>query len=166
MSPMACRGVLFAITDDTVNALLAASSDEEVRAVVHEIEWAWDETQLAETDKSWDAMHRALTDGSTKPRRRTDPLALAILGGTKLHRGDDYIVSLVLAEEVPEVARALTGIDEAAFRARYFRLVPPDYSLNYGEEDAEYTCAYFADVVEFYARAAAGGRAVIFTVGL
>jgi hypothetical protein len=49
-------------------------------------------------------------------------------------------------------------------RRRYTALVPADYSLNYGDEDREYTVGYFRAVAELYARAADAGRSVIFTV--
>jgi hypothetical protein len=160
---MGCRGVLFAIDADTAEGLIGAESDDELMELVEELEEAWVEEHLAETDKSWDAMHRALTDG-TLGTRGGALLGRAILGGQHLHEGDGYIVSLVPADEVPEVAQALAGVDEAAFRERYFRLVPRDYAPEYGEEDAGYTWGYLKDVAALYARAAANGRSVVFTV--
>ncbi len=60
---MACRGVHFAITSDQVDQFLAAD-DEKVIELIGEIEGTWDADNLAESDKSWDAMHRCLTDGN------------------------------------------------------------------------------------------------------
>ena len=161
---MTCRGVLFAISAETAAALLAATSDDEVMRIVEAIEEAWDEERLAETDKAWDAMHRALSDGSLDPSAGEYPLNHTILGGRHLHEGDDYIVALVPASEVPDVARALGAVDEAAFRERYLRIVPKDYALEYGEVDLGYTWGYFTDVVSLYDRAAREGLAVVFTV--
>lgn len=161
---MACRGVLFAIDDETAAALLAAGSDEEVMEVIEEIEEAWNEEYLAETDKAWDAIHRALTNGSLDPTGGSFPLNRAILGGRHLYRGDDYIISFVSKDEVPEVARALSKIDEADMRARYDQIVPKDYAPEYGEDDRGYTVAWFRGVAELYERAAKAGRAVVFTV--
>ncbi len=48
---MGCRGVLFAISDLTVAALLAAKSDEDVIEIVESIEEEWDDQFVAETDK-------------------------------------------------------------------------------------------------------------------
>jgi hypothetical protein len=59
-----CRGVLFAIDQEELQALRQATSDSEVQAVVAAIEERWDERFLAETDKAWDAIHRCLTDGT------------------------------------------------------------------------------------------------------
>lgn len=92
---MGCRGVLFAISDVTVAALLAAKSDEDLMEIVESIEEDWDEQFTAETDKAWDAMHRALSDGSLNPEGGSSPLNRAVLGGKHLHQGDEYIVALV-----------------------------------------------------------------------
>jgi hypothetical protein len=92
------------------------------------------------------------------------PLNRAILGGRHLYQGDDYIVALVAEQDVPGVAQALASIDEEGFRERYLRLVPPHYAPEYGEEDLAYTWSCLRDVAALYARAAAEGRAVVFTV--
>jgi hypothetical protein len=161
---MACRGVLFAVMEEEAHQLLAADSDDDVMSIIEEIEEAWDEEHLAQTDKAWDAMHRALSDGSLDPEAGEAPLKLAILGGRHLHEGEDYLVSFVAADQVPEVARALAQIDEKAFAERYRRLVPKDYAPEYGDQDLDYTWSNFCDVAKLYAVAAREGRAVVFTV--
>lgn len=161
---MGCRGVLFAIKDETAEQLLAARSDDAVMEIVEAIEEEWDEKFLEETDKAWDAMHRALSDGSLDPSGGSFPLNRAILGGKHLHQGDDYIVCLVSKDEVPAVAHALGTIGDDGMRQRYQELVPRDYAAEYGDDDREYTVDYFRGVADLYARAAKAGRAVIFTV--
>lgn len=162
---MGARGVLFAIEDETVDALLAADDDAAVNAIIEEIEEAWETPFVAETDKAWDAMHRALSDGSLDVDGGRFPLNRAILGGTQLYSGDDYIVALVPKTDVPAVARALAKISDAAMRKRYDTRVPRDYAPEYGAADRDYTIANFRAVVDLYRRAAKAGRAVIFTVG-
>lgn len=161
---MGCRGVLFAISDVTVASLLAAKSDEDIMEILESIEEEWDDPFVAETDKAWDAMHRALSDGSLNPAGGSPPLNRAILGGKHLHHGDEYIVALVTKDEVLAVARALASIDDAEMRRRYEQLVPRDYDAGYGDDDREYTVENFRDVANLYQRAAKAGRAVIFTV--
>lgn len=161
---MSRRGILFAVSQDTAESLLAASSDEDVLELVESLEEAWDEEYLAETDQSWDPLHRALTDGTLGRSADSGPLGWALLGGKQLHRGGDHIASLVFAKDVPEVVRALSAIDEGAFRERYFSLVPPDYSVSYGEEDADFAWANLGDVLRLYRLAAERGRAVLFSV--
>jgi hypothetical protein len=161
---MACRGVFFAITDEDAARLLAAKSDEEVLDLVQEeIEERWDEGWLQETDKSWDAMHRSLSDGTLECSRDT-PLEKCVLGGRQLYEGDDYTISFVSPSEVKEVAAAIGELDKAWMRLKYFQIDPCDYDVALTEEDFEYTWEWFQGVQAFYRKAAAHNRPVIFTV--
>jgi hypothetical protein len=162
---MPCRGVLFAIDNGTVRELIAAKSDANVRANVRRVENAWDSPRLAEMDKAWDAMHRTLSDGSLDPSAGAYPLNRVILGGRHLYQGDDYIVALVPANEIKDVARAVTRVEQPWFRERYLRLLSrEDYGPEHGEVDLAYTWAYLEEAARLYARAARERRAVIFTV--
>ncbi len=58
----------------------------------------------------------------------------------------------------------LFAVDDETMADRYRTVVPPDYSPEYGEEDLAYTVDWFGRVRTLYQRAAAVGRAVIFTV--
>jgi hypothetical protein len=161
---MACRGVHFAITRDQADKLLAAAGDEELMEIVEEIEEDWDTENLAESDKAWDAMHRCLTDGDLGYGNGPYPLNHCVLGPRQLHKGDEYIVSLVLPNEVRDVATALQEITEEWFRSRYASLVPKNYAPEYGPDDLDYTWSNFESVKELYDKALADGRAVVFTV--
>ena len=161
---MSCRGVFFAITPAQANALPAAKDDDSVMALVEAIEGTWDEDNLAECDKAWDAMHRCLTDGRLEYGNGPDPLNHCVLEPRQLHRGDSYIVSLVSDEKVREAATALKDITEAWFRQQYHTIVPKDYAPEYGEQGLDYTWDWFKGVQELYAKAAERGRAVIFAV--
>jgi hypothetical protein len=109
-------------------------------------------------------MHRCLTDGRLEYGNGSYPLSHAVLGPRQLHDGDDYIVSVVLPNEVRDVAAALQGITEDDFRSRYFEHVPKDYAPEYGDTDLGYTWEWFLAVRDLYANAAHDGRAVLFTV--
>jgi len=64
---MACRGVFFALTkEEEAKLLAAADSDAVVEIITEEIEERWDREWLVEMDKSWDAVHRCLGDGSLR----------------------------------------------------------------------------------------------------
>ena len=104
---MACRGVFFAITADDAAALQGAADDDALMILVEAIEEVWDRDNLAECDKSWDAMHRLLTDGILQFGNGPEPLRHCVLGPNQLHDADDYIVSLVPPVKVKEVAVAL-----------------------------------------------------------
>jgi hypothetical protein len=159
-----CRGVLFAIDQDEIRALRQATSDTEVEALVATIEQRWDERFLAQTDKAWDAIHRCLTDGTLAWGNGSFPLNRCILGGEEFHHGEEYIVTLTEAREVPAVARALQQVTEVFMRQAYDRLDPADYGPTWSEEDLEYTWDWFQEVRDLWSRAAAAGRAVVFTV--
>ncbi|GAA2388938.1 YfbM family protein [Dactylosporangium salmoneum] len=162
---MACRGVLFALTESQDEALVATRDDVEVRAFVADVEGAWDEDWLCEVDKAWDAMHRCLSDGTLRLGRcGGGPLELVVLGGGHHYEGEEYVVAHVLADQVPAVAEALDSVDEAWLRERYDVIDPDDYQGVLEDEDFEYTWHYLQEVRDFYKKAAAAGRSVIFTV--
>ena len=163
---MAGRGVLFAITEDQTQQLRAARGDDGavLTIVQDEIEQAWDEAHLCQTDKAWDAIHRCLTDGTL--RNGHGPLGWCILGGEQLHQGDSYIVCLLTPEQVQQVAEGLRPISKEWMRTRYFKIDPADYGVPgmLNDEDFEYTWEYFEGVRDYYTKAAAEGRWSIFTV--
>ena len=162
---MACRGVLFAISNEDLAKLLRAPNDEQILTIVQEdIEERWEEAWLCQLDKAWDAIHRCLTDGKIGFDNGQYPYNRCVLGGRQLHQSDGYIVSLKTSSEVADLAKVLRAIDQGTLRLRYFAIDPTDYGLNFSEEDFEYTWEYFRDLPDFYDRAAAAGRHVIFTV--
>jgi Domain of unknown function (DUF1877) len=85
-------------------------------------------------------------------------------GGEDLYQGEDYVVTLTEAHQVPAVATALQQVTEASMRRAYERLDPADYGPNWSEEDFEYTWGWFQEVRGLWSRAVTAGRAVIFTV--
>ncbi len=55
--------------------------------------------------------------------------------------------------------------DEAWLRQRYFSLLKPDdYDGDIGEQDFGYMWSWFQDVAALFRKAAADGRAIVFTV--
>ena len=161
---MGCRGVHFAIDAATVTQLLEAEDDDAVASIIEEIEETCDPSFDFETDKAWDALHRCLSDGTLDPTSGSFPLSHVVLGGMQLYEGEDYVVALIRAEQVPEVAAALAPIDKAWLRHRYDSLESPDYQAFHSDEDFEYTWANYRGLDEFFQTAAQAGRAVIFTV--
>jgi len=162
---MGARGVHFAVTSEQLARLLAASDDDGLMEVIEQIEDAWDKDYLAESDKAWEAIHRCLTDGSLLYESGEYPLNHVICGGRQLHQGEEYTVSLVMPEQVRDVSAAIDPLTEQWMRERYFSLLKPDsYDGKIGDEDFQYTWTWFENVRDLYRKAAAGGRAVIFTV--
>src|SRR5215831_2814708 len=165
MRRMSARGVHFAVTPAQEKRLLASKSDRKLMELVEEIEEAWEEPFVVETDKAWDALHRCLTDGSLLYVSGAYPLNHCICGGRQLYRGRDYTVSYVSAPQVKDVASALAEITKTWMRKRYDQLDPEQYNeIEMGDADFEYTWENFLDVRRFYQKSAEAGRAVIFTV--
>jgi hypothetical protein len=163
---MGARGVHFALDDLMADRLLgAAGNDGAVMDLIEEIE----EGELYSaggtygTDKAWDAIHRALTDGELGYRNGSYPLNAAILGGRQLHREDDYIVSYLSPDQVRDVAGALGTVDQAALREGYLLIDAEEYG-QLGDEDFGYTWENFTGLTVFFGQAAQAGQHVIFTV--
>lgn len=163
---MGCRGVLFALSDcdeRRLRKLAQTSAEGLVEFVQEEIEERWEEEWLQETDKAWDAIHRALGDGSLA-WEATTPRQLCVIGGEPLHGDDDsYIVSYKTPAQVAEVASAIAAVTENELRAGYDAIPIAEYAVPLCDEDFEYTWYWFEKVKAFYAKAAAAKRAVIFT---
>lgn len=162
---MACRGVHFAISESQYQRLISAKSDEALIEIIQEdIEEKWDKEWLHETDKAWDAIHRCLTDGKLEWENGEFPLKAAIVGGELLHKGDDYIVSVVSPDKVLSVAEALQDVGEAELKNGYDKIEQSDYDGEIGKEDFEYTLDWFKGLPDLFSRAANAGRAVVFSV--
>lgn len=148
-------GVHFAVDQEQERRLLNAADDEDLMAVIEEIEEGADEAWQAATDKAWDAIHRCLSDG-------TD-LSQVVLGGRHLHEGADYIVSYLTADQVRALARTLPALDRSWLRQRYLALDTEDYDGPHGAADFAYTWENFTEVRDLFTRAAGAGRAIVFT---
>lgn len=159
----AMLGVHFAITAEQAKELLDADGDDDaVSEITGRIEEdRADDALTVHTDKAWDAIHRCLTGGTLDPDAGEYPLSLAVVGGRHLH--DEIYVVFVEPAQVRDVAAALAGIDKPWLRARFDAIDDPDYAGAGDDGDFEYTWEGFVDVRGFFQRAAAAGRAVIFT---
>ena len=164
MSSMSCLGVLFALTEADAQRLLAAGDNDAVMTIIEEIEEKWDEAWLVQTDKAWDALHRSLSNGTIFYDEGEYPLNRTLLGGKHLYDSEDYVVAYVAPQEVKDVAAALSPLTEKDLRTRYDAIDVDDYNGVHGEEDFKDTWGHFLALREFYKKAAAEGRSVVFTV--
>jgi len=122
-----------------------------------------DEEWLYQTDKAWDAIHRCLTDGKLEFNNGECPYSMCILGGQLLYSASDYIIALKEPSQVENVSVALAKLDETWFRERYFSMAN-DYGHPKSEDDFKYTWDWFKGLGEFFGKAAAAKRHIIFTV--
>lgn len=164
---MACLGVHFALSDEDV-ALLLSKPDDEARLefLQEDVEPRYFEEPcpyIAESDKAWDAMHRALADGLLSYDGGDYPLNHVVLGGRPLYDDEDYILSLKTPAQVRDVAAAIAGLTREQFRARYDAIDADEYGFELTDDDFDYTWAWFEAVRALYATAASEGRHVLFT---
>ncbi|MBX3426487.1 MAG: YfbM family protein [Pirellulales bacterium] len=164
---MSCLGVHFAITAAEAESLVSLPTDEErleyVQEQLEERYFSESRELVAESDKAWDAMHRALADGELTWDGGTYPLNHAVLAGTLLYSGSDYIITLKSPGQVKDIAAALQGLTEPIFRQRYESIDGQSYDGELGDEDFEYTWHWLQEVRALYVRAAAEDRHVLFT---
>lgn len=164
---MACRGVHFSLDERTATALRSIDDEHErLQFVQEQIEEEYFKNHpewLAETDKAWDWIHRVLTDGELDRNNGTYPLNHVVMGGESLYSRSDYIISLKTPQQVADAGVELRKITEASFRERFFQLDKFEIEHSY-EEDFEYTWQWFESLREFWLRAAAEGRSVLFSV--
>ncbi len=164
---MTARGVHFALPEIHAAALRAKVGDAARLVFLQEdIEERYfndHRDDLAQSDKAWDAMHRALTSG-TLSADGPYPFGHAVLAGEQLYGADDYIMSLKSPAQVRDIAIAVDAITESEFRRRYFAIDPNDYEMDLSEEDFAYTWESFEGIRALYKRAAQQGRYVLFSV--
>jgi hypothetical protein len=164
---MACLGVHFAITDEELEAIESFTSDEDrLNYLKEELEETYFEQHsdyLAESDKSWDAMHRALSDGELSYSSGPEPLRFAVIGGVPLYSKGDYIISLKTPLMVGAVAQALSKITYEEFQKLYEAIDETKYGVQKSPEDMDYTWSYLTSVRDLFIRAEKEERCVIFT---
>ena len=164
---MSCLGVHFALTEKEVEQLRSFADEQErlshLQEVIEDSYVSEESLFAAESDKSWDAMHRTLADGEMSWDGGDYPLNHAVLAGELLYTDSDYIMSLKTPQQVRDIAAALPAVTEAEFRRRYFAIDPESYGTPLSEEDFEYTWDWFQGVRDLYIRAAQEGRYVLFT---
>jgi hypothetical protein len=119
---------------------------------------------VAELDKSWDALHRSLTDGKLEYTNGQFPFNHVILGGEILYNAGDYIITLKTPEQVKDIAIAIEQLEKNALRDGYRKIDEDDYGSPLTEEDFEYTWEWMEGTKDFWTTAAANNRHVLFTV--
>ncbi len=164
---MSCLGVHFALSAEEAATLRSLPDDESrlnhLQVVIEEVYFASHREYLAESDKSWDAMHRALSDGRLTWTGGEYPLNHVVLAGESLYSKTDWIISLKSPGQVRDIAAALPAITEADFRRRYFAIDERDYDCALDEGDFQYTWGWFQGVRDLYVKAARTGRCVLFS---
>ncbi|QQD12669.1 YfbM family protein [Sphingobacterium sp. UDSM-2020] len=166
---MSCLGVLFSLDEKEVEKLKSYDADSErLEYLQHGIEEIYFEKfpdRIAELDKSWDGLHRSLTDGKYGFNNGEFPLNHVILGGEILYNGNDYIMTLKCPKEVQEIAKAVKNITKEVLKKGYEQISADDedYADFISEEDFQYTWDWFSNSIAFWELAAKENRYVLFT---
>ena len=164
---MSCLGVLFSLEEKEVNKLKSFKSDDDrLDYLQQEIEAIYFEDfpeRVAELDKSWDAIHRSLTDGKLGYTNGSFPLNHVILGGEIIYFSDDYIMTIKTPEQVRQIAIAIDKVDNESLRTAYYKIDENDYGFPLSKDDFEYTRDWFDGSKEFWKLAATEKRFVLFT---
>jgi hypothetical protein len=164
---MACRGIHFSLDEPTALAVLSIEDEQErLQYILQRIEedyFSHHPEWLAETDKAWDWIHRVLTDGDLNWNNGTYPLNHVVMGGERLYSKSDWIISLKTPKQVADAAVELRKLTESSFREKFFLLDEFEIEHSY-DEDCKYSWVWFQSLREFWLRAAAEGRFVLFSV--
>lgn len=178
---MGCLAVLFALNDQEVKNLLAIERNKRSDYMHEEIEEKFFDDfpeYLCELDKSWDAMHRMLTDGKLDFENKVPPLCNVIFGGEFIYglmrqpsgdvvvsegEEDEYMI-LKTPEQVDEIVKVLPKRTKEECRECYYMIDSEDYGMEPDEEDFEYTWEYLQESLDFWKTASKESRYVLFTV--
>jgi hypothetical protein len=172
---MGCLGRHLAITPAQFEELLrlaeADTEDGDIWEAIQVIEEDLPARYYQDSDKAWDSIHRALSldntpDGILAYEAGEFPLDSVVLTEEQLGQGEDYIMSYQEPDHVALLASALAEVDVLWLRKRFFQLDPAHTQYPIDEGEFDYLWGWFQYLPPFYARAAAEGRVVLFTVAL
>src|SRR5260221_8499334 len=97
------RGLHIALSKEDERRLLACPELERPELVGDDFEESYPPEMTCETDKAWDAMHRAF-NASLLTYDFDNSLQGVILGGAPLYAKGDYIISYKTAEDVKKIS--------------------------------------------------------------
>lgn len=120
----------------------------------------------AQMDKAWEPIHRCLTGDRSADLIFTCgpmPLKLVVLGGRQIYRHDYRTASLVDAEKVPRVAKALANVEKEWMHERFMSL-PDNQFHEIDEEMFEWVWGHLQKLLPLFTRAAADGTAIVCTI--
>lgn len=113
----------------------------------------------AHATKSWDPIHRCLTDGELS--FGNDPLHRCILGDVNLLETEGCVANLLSADEVESVAAVIKDLDRTWFRRKYDAIDTATYG-ELSDDDFNTTWKGFQKLQGFYQKAAAERRDMLF----
>lgn len=120
-------------------------------------------SQILDVKRTWDAIHRCFTEGALDPEGGEFPLNHVILGGKKLHNGDDYVAVVVRPDMVTFIAEGLRDVKEPDFRKAFFALSEKGYDQPINEKEYSYIWHMVQEIRAFFEYCDEERFAVLFT---
>src|SRR5882672_10004566 len=159
---MSCLGVLFSLDKEAVDKLKSFASDEDkldyLQTEIEEEYFNKYPDKIYELDKSWDAIHRTLTDGKLEWNNGDYPLNHIILGGDILYSQQDYIMTLKTPDQVKDILKSFDLVTKETFKSKYFKIDKALYGFETTEEDFDYTWTWFSQSRDFWTKATEENR--------
>ena len=163
---MAGLGYHIALSRDNAKRVFAAADDTALLALIEEFKASKElrkNGQLVDCKRTWDAIHRCLTEGTLDPSAGEVPMNHAVLGGKQLHKGTDFIAVLVRPDLTPFVAEALHDMKEPEFRKRFFALGDHGYDQPINEKEYTLVWHHVQELRAFFEYCSEERFAVLFT---
>jgi len=159
-------GFQIALSRDYAKRVFANKDDASLPPLITEL--LGDKTlksggQILELKKTWDAIHRCLTDGTLDPEAGDFPLNHVILGGKQLHKGDDYVAAVVRPDMVTFIATGLHDLKEPDFRKCFFALGEKGYDQPINEKEYSFIWHMIHEIRAFFEFCDEERYAVLFT---
>ena len=163
---MAGLGFHIALSRDNAKRVFAVPNDTALLALIEEFKNSKElrkNGQVVECKRTWDAIHRCLTEGTLDPTGGEVPMNHAILGGKQLNKGNEFIAVLVRPDLTPFVAEAMHDMKEPDFRQRFFALGQHGYDQPINEKEYTLVWHHVQELRSFFEFCSEERFAVLFT---
>jgi hypothetical protein len=160
------RGYHIALAREHAKTLFGLKDDEGLRKFLDDLEQRPDmrkSGRVFDIGTKWDPIHRCLTEGELDPVAGDFPLNHAVLGGKQLHKGSDYVASLVRPDMTRFIADALAELEEDDLRKKFLTLKSGSYQGPLDEKHFMDLWLTLQNLRVFYEAAADNLEAVVFT---
>jgi hypothetical protein len=118
------RGFYIALAREHAKTLFGIKEDAALRKFLDELKTRPDmkkSGRVLDVGSLWDPIHRCLTEGELDPAAGDFPLNTAVLGGKRLHQGEDYVAVLIRPDMTRFIADALAELEEDDVRKKFLR---------------------------------------------
>jgi len=160
------RGFHIALAREHAKTLFGIKEDAALRKFLDELKARPDmkkSGRVLDLGTLWEAIHRCLTEGELDPAAGDFPLNTAVLGGKRLHQGDDYVAVLIRPDMTRFIADALAELEEDDVRKKFFSLKGGSYTQPIDEKHFMEMWLRFQDLKVFFEAATQNMEAVVFT---